>query len=65
MKKLVKNMAKCLICGDIIESKTVHDMKSCKCKALSVDGGLAYIRRSFINKEDFEELSVYEEVDEE
>ena len=24
---------KCLICGDIIESKSVHNLVSCKCEA--------------------------------
>ena len=30
---------KCLICGDIIELKSVHDLISCKCGACYIDGG--------------------------
>ena len=32
-------------CGDIIESKSVHDFKFCKCEAVAVDGGHDYLRR--------------------
>ena len=34
-----KNKAQCLVCNDIIESKSVHDFVQCKCKAIFVDGG--------------------------
>ena len=30
---------KCLICGDIIESKSIHDLVSCKCESCYIDGG--------------------------
>lgn len=33
---------KCLICGDIIESKGVHDLVSCKCQACYIDVGSYY-----------------------
>lgn len=33
---------KCLLCGDIIESKSVHDLVSCKCESCYVDGGEDY-----------------------
>ena len=46
MKKIKVNKAKCLSCGDIIESKHVHDYKTCKCGKISVDGGLEYLKRS-------------------
>lgn len=39
------NKAQCRKCGDVIESKHVHDFRSCKCGAIMVDGGLDYIRR--------------------
>ena len=63
MKKLKTNMIKCLHCGEIIESKTTHDMNLCSCGAVSVDGGLEYIRRGFLTRpeDDYEELSVYED----
>ena len=45
MAILKRNRAKCLKCGDIIESTDRHDFKQCKCEAIFVDGGLSYIRR--------------------
>jgi len=35
---------KCLKCGDIIQSMSVHDFKWCKCRAIAVDGGGEYTR---------------------
>ena len=61
MEKIKINKIRCKRCGDIIESKTVHDFKFCKCGAVAVDGGKGYLRRCFINTEDdYEELSEYE-----
>lgn len=40
------NKAQCTICGDVIESRHRHDFVTCKCGALSVDGGLDYLKRS-------------------
>ena len=61
MEKIKINKIRCKRCGDIIESKTVHDFKFCKCGAVAVDGGTEYLRRCFINTEDdYEELSEYE-----
>ncbi len=34
---------KCLICGDIIESKSVHDLVACKCESCYIDGGNDYL----------------------
>lgn len=62
MKKIKVNKIRCKKCGDIIESKTSHDFKYCKCKSIAVDGGKEYLRRCFVNSvDDFEELSEYEE----
>ena len=58
--KIITNKIKCLKCGDIIESVTVHDFKWCSCKECGVDGGKEYLRRVG-NIEDIEELSVIEE----
>lgn len=44
--KIVRNRAKCKRCGDIIESKHTHDFVSCKCKAITLDGGKEYQRFS-------------------
>lgn len=35
---------KCKKCGDIIESKSRHDMVWCKCRAIAIDGGNDYIK---------------------
>lgn len=40
-----KNIAKCRLCGTVIESKHRHDFVTCRCKAIFVDGGNDYIRR--------------------
>lgn len=34
---------KCLICGDVIESKSVHDLVSCQCDSCYIDGGQEYL----------------------
>ena len=39
-----RNRIKCAKCGDIIESKSVHDFKECKCGSIFVDGGHQYGR---------------------
>lgn len=63
MREITKNMIRCKKCGDVIESMSVHDFKQCSCGAVFVDGGHNYLRRSFTNNDDdFEELSVVEEV---
>lgn len=54
---IIKNAIKCNRCGDIIESKSVHDFKSCSCGCVSVDGGTEYLRRSFQKEGDYTELS--------
>ena len=65
MKGIIKNAIKCKKCGDIIESKSVHDLVSCKCGCCFVDGGKQYIRRMFEKSpDDYEELSEFEEINE-
>ena len=56
--KIIKNRARCKKCGDIIESTDRHDIKSCRCGAIIVDGGYDYIRRGFDKRENLEDLSV-------
>lgn len=34
---------KCLICGDVIESKHRHNLVNCKCKNCYIDGGQDYL----------------------
>ena len=63
MQKIITNKIRCKKCGDIIESKHVHDFKMCKCGAVGVDGGHDYLRR-LGNLDDWEGLSeVAEEPD--
>ena len=61
--KIIHNRIKCLKCGDVIESSTVHDFKGCSCGACFVDGGTDYLRRGG-NREDWEDLSETIEVEE-
>lgn len=42
---IIRNSAKCKLCGDEIESVHRHDFKSCSCGEIFVDGGKSYIRR--------------------
>ena len=53
---IISNRGKCLLCGDIIESKHVHDYVTCKCGNLSVDGGRDYLKRGF-KSDKWEDLS--------
>ena len=39
------NKIQCKLCDDIIESKSVHDFRWCKCGMVAVDGGKDYLRR--------------------
>ena len=64
MRTIIRNRIRCKKCGDIIESTSVHDFKQCSCGAVYVDGGHNYLRRGFKNSDDdFEELSVVEETE--
>ena len=62
MKKLKRNRAKCHLCDDIIESKSVHDFVECRCGSIFVDGGLEYQRAGAADFCLFEDLSEYEEI---
>ena len=37
MRKILVNKIRCKKCGDIIESKSVHDFIFCKCESVAVD----------------------------
>lgn len=63
-KRIVKNMIKCKRCGEIIESKSVHDFKVCSCGNCAVDGGHDYLKRCYKNsRNDFEEMSILKHMD--
>jgi hypothetical protein len=58
---ILTNKAKCLKCGDIIESRHRHEFVTCSCGAIFVDGGTDYLRRGYLKKDGdcFEELSEF------
>ncbi|MBQ3041359.1 MAG: hypothetical protein IJD42_07170 [Clostridia bacterium] len=51
MTKIIKNAIQCKLCGEVIESKHVHDFVQCKCGVCAVDGGHDYLRRCFRDKD--------------
>ena len=59
-KRINRNIIRCKKCGDIIESKSVHDFQVCSCGSCYVDGGHEYIRIGG-NPEDIEQLTEYYE----
>lgn len=44
MEKIIRNIAKCKICDDVIESKHTYDYVMCKCGAIFLDSGTEYQR---------------------
>lgn len=48
MKKIVRNIARCKNCGDVIESRYRNEFVECSCGDICVDGGLDYIKRGGI-----------------
>ena len=65
MTKIIKNVIQCKMCGEVIESKHVHDFVQCKCGACAVDGGHEYLRRCFRDKGCYIDLSESIEISEE
>jgi hypothetical protein len=65
MTKIIKNAIQCKLCGEVIESKHVHDFVQCKCGACAVDGGHDYLRRCFRDKDCYIDLSESIEISEE
>jgi hypothetical protein len=63
--KIVENKAKCLKCGDVIESIDRHNYVQCSCGNISVDGGLDYLKRSYRDGMDtWIDLSISEPIEE-
>ena len=60
---ICKNTIRCKKCGEVIESKSRHDFKWCKCGACAVDGGTDYLRRVGY-RNNWEEMSEFKEIDE-
>ena len=59
--QIIRNAAQCRKCGDLIVSKYRHDFVRCKCGAIAVDGGSAYLKRTG-HFSDFIEMSEFETV---
>lgn len=57
-RQIVRNMAQCLNCSDVITSYHGHDYTGCLCGAIAVDGGANYLKRSGESK-DIKELTIY------
>lgn len=60
-RQIVRNMAQCLKCKDVITSYHGHDYKTCTCGSLSVDGGMNYLKRAG-EISNCKELSIYSDV---
>lgn len=45
--EIILNRIQCNLCGDIITSHHRHDFVTCKCTAVSVDGGRQYLKRGY------------------
>ena len=59
-KRISRNVARCNVCMDVIESRHRHDLRECSCGKTFVDGGKHYLRRGY-SAAGFTELSIYEE----
>jgi len=57
--KILRNRAKCLLCGDIVESTSRHHLSMCKCGSMYVDGGTDYLRRGAADPDKVEDLTEY------
>lgn len=61
MRVILRNAIRCKKCGDVIESKFVHDFQQCSCGSCFVDGGHEYLRIGG-RSEDIEMLTEYTDV---
>lgn len=62
---IIRNAIRCNLCGEEIESRYRHEYVECKCGACAVDGGRAYLRRSFREEGCYTELSVFRQDEDE
>lgn len=60
---IVFNGVKCLVCGELIQSRSVNDYVTCSCKNVSVDGGNVYSHISAQNVDKAEQFVLYEDDD--
>jgi hypothetical protein len=60
-EKILRNLAECPECHDVIESVHRHDYRHCSCGNIAVDGGKEYRRRSWRKEMPIERSEVVEE----
>ena len=46
MKRIIRNAAKCKLCGDVLESTLVSDFLECACGAMVIGGGKTRLSRA-------------------
>lgn len=56
---IFENKARCLLCNDVLHSKSRNDRITCKCGNLTIDGGSWEIIREVKEENSFENLFVY------
>ena len=56
-KQITINKAQCLLCNDILESKSKEDYITCRCGNLSIGGGKDHLKRNAIKVNAWIELS--------
>lgn len=61
IRKILHNKIKCKLCGDVIESKHVHNFVRCSCGNAFVDGGTEYVRYGAKDMNTIEDMIEYEE----
>lgn len=65
MARIIRNVAQCLLCGDVIESKNRYDYCKCSCGNLRVTGGTYNVRHgSREGRGSFVDMSVFQEEEE-
>lgn len=60
---IVFNGVKCLVCGELIQSRSVNYYVTCSCKNVAVDGGNLYSQTSAQNVDKIKEYLLYEDDD--
>lgn len=55
---IIRNAAQCYLCKDVVESFHTHDMDTCRCGEIFVDGGHEYLRRGANDLKNIIDMSV-------
>lgn len=59
--RLTRNAIRCHECDEVVASMYRHDFRGCFGGHVTVDGGLAYARRIWVEGATWDELCEYEE----